>query len=68
MQPLMLAGEGYALVHAGLLPEWSINKALRLAEEVENELSGPNYRQFLPSVAINPLAGVMIYAASIACG
>ena len=47
MQPLMFAGEGYALVHAGLLPEWSINKALRLAEEVENELSGPNYRQFL---------------------
>ena len=46
MQPLMIAGEGYAMVHAGLLPSWSIRKALRLAEEVEAELSGPNYRAF----------------------
>ena len=47
VQPLMLAGEGYAMVHAGLLPEWSIDQALDLAEEVEQVLSGPNYRQFL---------------------
>lgn len=46
-QPLMLAGEGYAMVHAGLLPEWTIHRALGLAEEVEHELAGRNYRTFL---------------------
>ncbi|OWY37895.1 bis(5'-nucleosyl)-tetraphosphatase (symmetrical) [Xenophilus sp. AP218F] len=46
-QPLMLEGHGYAMVHAGLLPEWSIAKALRLAEEVEDGLAGPYYRDFL---------------------
>ncbi|GHD70967.1 symmetrical bis(5'-nucleosyl)-tetraphosphatase [Vogesella fluminis] len=44
-QPLMIYEQGYAMVHAGLLPEWSINKALRLAEEVEDELSGKDYRK-----------------------
>lgn len=46
-QPLMIAGDGYAMVHAGLLPDWTIDHALDLAEEVENELSGPNHREFL---------------------
>ncbi|BEV73272.1 MULTISPECIES: symmetrical bis(5'-nucleosyl)-tetraphosphatase [unclassified Paludibacterium] len=46
-QPLMIAGDGYAMVHAGLLPEWTIDRALDLAEEVENELAGPGYREFL---------------------
>jgi bis(5'-nucleosyl)-tetraphosphatase (symmetrical) len=46
-QPLMIATEGAAMVHAGLLPEWSIDKAVRLAGEVEDELSGPRYRTFL---------------------
>lgn len=49
-QPLMIAGQGYAMVHAGLLPEWTIDKALRLAEEVENELSGPSYRDLLSRI------------------
>ncbi|WP_293765717.1 symmetrical bis(5'-nucleosyl)-tetraphosphatase [uncultured Aquitalea sp.] len=46
-QPLMIEEMGYAMVHAGLLPEWSINKALDLAEEVEAGLSGRHYRDFL---------------------
>jgi bis(5'-nucleosyl)-tetraphosphatase (symmetrical) len=46
-QPLMVAGNGYAMVHAGLLPDWSIDRALGLAEEVENVLSGPGYREFM---------------------
>lgn len=46
-QPLMISGHGYAMVHAGLLPEWTIDKALRLAEEVEYGLSGHHYRDFL---------------------
>ncbi|MFC3530899.1 symmetrical bis(5'-nucleosyl)-tetraphosphatase [Vogesella facilis] len=45
-QPLMIYEQGFAMVHAGLLPEWSIKKALRLAEEVEHELAGPQHRSF----------------------
>ena len=45
-QPLMIYEQGHAMVHAGLLPGWSIKKALRLAEEVEAELSGNNHRAF----------------------
>jgi bis(5'-nucleosyl)-tetraphosphatase (symmetrical) len=37
----------FALVHAGLLPEWSVEKARALAAEVERELRGPNYRALL---------------------
>jgi bis(5'-nucleosyl)-tetraphosphatase (symmetrical) len=37
----------YALVHAGLLPQWSIARALELAREVEAVLQGPDYGGFL---------------------
>ena len=46
-QKMMHAGEGYAMVHAGLLPQWSITQALALAREVEAALQGPDYREFL---------------------
>jgi bis(5'-nucleosyl)-tetraphosphatase (symmetrical) len=46
-QRLMYAGEGYALVHAGLLPQWSIVQALALAREVEAALQHFDYREFL---------------------
>ena len=46
-QPLMIAGGGYAMVHAGLMPDWTIEHALDLAQEVEDMLSGPHYRTFL---------------------
>ena len=36
-----------ALVHAGLLPQWSIAKAVALAAEVQAALAAPDYRQFL---------------------
>jgi bis(5'-nucleosyl)-tetraphosphatase (symmetrical) len=44
---LMHAAQGYAMVHAGLLPQWSIDKALSLAREVEAALRGDHYREFL---------------------
>ena len=46
-RPLMHAGQGYAMVHAGLLPQWSIAQALALAREVETALQGTDHRQFL---------------------
>src|SRR5712692_6138247 len=46
-RPMMHARGGYAMVHAGLLPQWSIDKALTLAREVEATLAAPDYRQFL---------------------
>ena len=46
-RPLMHASDGYAMVHAGLLPQWSVDEALALAREVERALAAPNYRDFL---------------------
>src|SRR6185369_2276224 len=37
-RPLMHAEGGWAMVHAGLLPTWTIAKALTLAKEVEQAL------------------------------
>ena len=36
-----------AMVHAGLLPQWSVAKARALAAEVESQLRGPDYRSLL---------------------
>ena len=45
--PLMHVEDEFALVHAGLLPEWDVAQAARLAREVEARLRGPDYRTFL---------------------
>jgi len=44
---LMHVEEGRAMVHAGLLPEWTIEQARALAGEVEAVLAGPDYRGLL---------------------
>jgi len=49
-RPMMHAEGGYAMVHAGLLPQWSIAKAVRLGREVERALAGENYREFLKNM------------------
>jgi bis(5'-nucleosyl)-tetraphosphatase (symmetrical) len=46
-RPMMHAEGGWAMVHAGLLPAWTIDKALELAREAEHALRAPNYRDFL---------------------
>lgn len=46
-RPLMHVEHQYAMVHAGLLPQWSIEKAQALAREVEQALRAANYREFL---------------------
>ncbi|BBJ00617.1 bis(5'-nucleosyl)-tetraphosphatase, symmetrical [Ferrigenium kumadai] len=46
-QRLMHAEGGYVLVHAGLLPQWSVAQALALAREVEAALQSDDYATFL---------------------
>lgn len=47
MRPMMHVEGDYAMVHAGLLPQWTIDKAMALAGEVSRALSAPDYRDFL---------------------
>jgi bis(5'-nucleosyl)-tetraphosphatase (symmetrical) len=46
-RPMMHVEGAYAMVHAGLVPQWSVRKAARLAGEVEDALRGRSYRKFL---------------------
>ncbi|HEX5477570.1 MAG TPA: symmetrical bis(5'-nucleosyl)-tetraphosphatase [Burkholderiales bacterium] len=46
-RPLMHCEDGFAMVHAGLLPQWSVEKSISLAREVERALAAPGYRDFL---------------------
>ncbi|HJW02492.1 MAG TPA: symmetrical bis(5'-nucleosyl)-tetraphosphatase [Azospira sp.] len=49
-QPLMHLEQGFAMVHAGLLPQWKAKKARKLAAEVETALQGKNYRELLANM------------------
>ncbi len=46
-QRLLHAQDGYVLVHAGLLPQWSVTQAESLAREVEAALREGDYATFL---------------------
>lgn len=46
-QRLFHVENGQAMVHAGLLPQWTVEQARSLAAEVEAELQGPGYPAFL---------------------
>ncbi|MDY0014466.1 MAG: symmetrical bis(5'-nucleosyl)-tetraphosphatase [Rhodocyclaceae bacterium] len=46
-QPLMHVEDGHALVHAGLLPGWTVVRARALAAEAQAVLAGPGRREFL---------------------
>ncbi len=46
-QHLVYQEDNYLMVHAGLLPQWSVAQAMRLGAEVEAALQGANYRDFL---------------------
>jgi bis(5'-nucleosyl)-tetraphosphatase (symmetrical) len=49
-QPLMHVEGDFALVHAGLLPEWTIEYSRELAREVEQALQGPRWVEFLSNL------------------
>ena len=42
-QPLLHAERGHVMVHAGLLPQWTLPEAVALARETEARLAGPGY-------------------------
>ena len=46
-RPLMHVEKGFVLVHAGLLPAWTVPQAHSLAQEVTAILRGNNYGAFL---------------------
>ncbi|MES1981399.1 MAG: symmetrical bis(5'-nucleosyl)-tetraphosphatase [Pseudomonadota bacterium] len=46
-QRLLHVADGFLLVHAGVLPMWTVAQAQQLAHEVEAALQGPHYHQFL---------------------
>ncbi|MGB8337422.1 MAG: symmetrical bis(5'-nucleosyl)-tetraphosphatase [Burkholderiales bacterium] len=45
-RPLLHYEHGYALVHAGLLPQWNLSQAQQLAREAEQALRGKNHKTF----------------------
>ena len=49
-RPMMHVEGGWAMVHAGLLPGWSIAKAFALGKEVQAALNADNYRDFLANL------------------
>jgi bis(5'-nucleosyl)-tetraphosphatase (symmetrical) len=51
-QPLLLEHpeHKFIMVHAGILPSWSIKKAKRLAKEVEEKLHGSDYKTLLKTM------------------
>jgi bis(5'-nucleosyl)-tetraphosphatase (symmetrical) len=50
VRPMMHVEGNWAMVHAGLLPGWTISRALSLGKEVQAALAADNYRDFLASM------------------
>ncbi|MDP2828522.1 MAG: symmetrical bis(5'-nucleosyl)-tetraphosphatase [Sulfuricellaceae bacterium] len=46
-RPLVHFELGHLMVHAGLLPQWTVQQAVSLASEVESALRGPDWPNFL---------------------
>jgi bis(5'-nucleosyl)-tetraphosphatase (symmetrical) len=46
-RPLAHFEQGWLMVHAGVLPQWSVARTLELAGEVQAVLAGPHWQAFL---------------------
>lgn len=46
-QPLCHAEGQFCMVHAGLLPQWTVAQAVALSKEVSLALQGPRYQKFM---------------------
>jgi bis(5'-nucleosyl)-tetraphosphatase (symmetrical) len=49
-RPILHAEDSYTMIHAGMLPSWSMSQAIALAHEVEEALQGENFREMLPAI------------------
>ena len=47
LRPTLIEVGTNVIVHAGLLPAWTVADASALAREIEQQLRGPDYREFL---------------------
>ncbi len=46
-RPLAIFADEWLMVHAGVMPQWDLQQTLRLANEVETRLRGPDLPAFL---------------------
>ncbi len=46
-RPMALHAQGWLMVHAGVLPQWTLEQTLALAAEVESVLRGPDLKTHL---------------------
>ena len=53
-QPLHHREREYLMIHAGVLPQWTIADTVQFARDVESALSGPDYRAFLQHLFHGP--------------
>ncbi|CAN5142442.1 symmetrical bis(5'-nucleosyl)-tetraphosphatase [soil metagenome] len=53
-RPLAHFEAGHLLVHAGVLPQWTIQQAIAHAREVEARLAGPNWADLLAGLFGHP--------------
>ncbi len=49
-QPLIHSGEGYVMVHAGVCPDWTLEEAIGLAQEVSEVLQSKDIAHFLKAM------------------
>lgn len=49
-RPLFHVEDEYAMVHAGLLPQWDVEGAAELSDEAGKALTVPSYRDFLANM------------------
>jgi bis(5'-nucleosyl)-tetraphosphatase (symmetrical) len=49
-QPLVHYAKGHLMVHAGLLPQWTITHAIELNDEVSGQLRSENWQAFLSTM------------------
>jgi bis(5'-nucleosyl)-tetraphosphatase (symmetrical) len=48
--PFFVTQGQHAMVHAGLMPSWTVERAAELAREMGEELQGPNHRRVLAAI------------------
>ncbi len=49
-RPMAIQAHGWLMVHAGVLPQWSVAQTMALASEVEQALRGPDLKGFLAAM------------------